>query len=128
MEVNNTPAHRDTWDILRTRAIMRTHGHKSTLARAFDDPAQEEGDTTSGPVQTEAGRVAGERSELLARKYGGQQLSESERERLELLTERLKELLPPVSVGDLESLLSLTEELERIRERAQERRQRLGLS
>ncbi|HEY4563850.1 MAG TPA: hypothetical protein VIJ36_12775 [Thermoanaerobaculia bacterium] len=72
--------------------------------------------------------MAGERSELLARKYGGQQLSESERERLELLTERLKELLPPVSVGELESLLSLTEELERIRERAQERRQRLGLS
>jgi len=107
---------------------MRTHGHKSTLARAVDDPAQEEGDTTSDPVQTEAGRVAGERSALLARKYGGQQLSESERERLELLTEKLRELLPPVSVGELESLLSLTEELERIRERAQERRQRLGLS
>lgn len=97
---------------------MRAHGYKSTLAKAVDDPAQEE----------EASRVAGERSELLARKYGGQQLSKSERERLELLTERLRELLPPVSVGELESLLSLTEELERIRERAQERRQRLGLS
>src|SRR3954466_13141699 len=79
MEVNDTPAHRDTWDILRTRAIMRTHGHKSTLARAFDDPAQEEGDTTSGPVQTEASRVAGERSELLARKYGGAQRSQRRR-------------------------------------------------
>ena len=106
---------------------MRTHGHKSTLARAVDDPASEEGETTS-PVQTEASKVAGERSELLARKYGGQQLSESEHERLWLLTEKLEKLLPPVSVGELESLLSLTEELGRIRERAQERRQRLGLS
>lgn len=100
---------------------MRAHGHKSALARAVDE-------TTSDPVQGEAAKVAGERSELLARKLSGQQLSESEHERLELLTEKLRKLLPPVSVGELEILLSLTEELERIRERAQERRQRLGLS
>ncbi len=105
---------------------MGRHAHKSTLAKALDGPAQEEGATLSGPVQTAAGRVAGERSELLARKHGGQRLSKSESKRLELLTARLRQLLPPVSVGELEALLGLTEELERIRERAQERRQRLG--
>src|SRR4051812_12821484 len=68
--------------------------------------------------------VAAERSELLARKHGQQKLSTSEQERVDLLTARLKELLPPVSVRDLENLLAMTEEVERIRERARERRQR----
>lgn len=73
--------------------------------------------------------VANERSELLARKHGGgQPLSMDEQERLEALTTRLKELLPPVSLGELEALLEMTEEAERIRERARERRRRLGLS
>lgn len=107
---------------------MGRHANKSTLAKAVDSPTQEEGEALCDSMQTEAGRVAGERSELLARKHGGQRLSKSESERLELLTEKLRQLLPPVSVGELEALLGLTEELERIRERAQERRQRLELS
>jgi hypothetical protein len=72
--------------------------------------------------------VAGERSELLARKHGGQRLSPGEQARLEVLTARLKELLPPVSLGELEALLEMAEETERIRERAWERRRRVGLS
>jgi hypothetical protein len=70
--------------------------------------------------------VAGERSQLLARKYHGKRLSTGERERLEFLTQRLKQLLPPISADDLEVLLEMTEEAERIRERALERRHRLG--
>ncbi|HEY2739376.1 MAG TPA: hypothetical protein VGK45_13295, partial [Thermoanaerobaculia bacterium] len=50
-------------------------------------------------------------------KHGKQRLSPSEQERLELLTARLKTLLPPVSVSDLENLLEMTEEMERIRKR-----------
>ena len=70
--------------------------------------------------------VAGERSEILDRKHGGKRLSSSERERLRLLTDKLKELLPPVSVSDLEALVEMTEEVERIRQRARERRRHLG--
>ena len=76
--------------------------------------------------ETEA--VASERSELLARKHGGQKLSRSEQQRLDFLTSRLTQLLPPVSMGELESLLRMAEEAERIREQARERRRRLGLS
>jgi len=72
--------------------------------------------------------VARERSELLGRKHTGQTLSSAERQRLTLLTARLEQLLPPISVGDLEALLEMTEEVERIRERAKERRSRMGLS
>jgi len=76
--------------------------------------------------ETEA--VAGERSELLARKHGGQRLSRREQERLGFLTTRLEQLLPPVSMGELEALLQMAEEAERIREQARDRRRRLGLS
>jgi hypothetical protein len=76
--------------------------------------------------ETEA--VASERSELLARKHGGPNLSQSEQERLDFLTSRLEQLLPLVSMGELETLLQMAEEAERIREQARERRQRLGLS
>ncbi|HEX5719139.1 MAG TPA: hypothetical protein VF179_23455 [Thermoanaerobaculia bacterium] len=76
--------------------------------------------------ETEA--VASERSELLARKHGGQRLSRSEQERLGFLTTRLEQLLPPISMGELEALLQMAEEAERIREQARDRRRRLGLS
>jgi len=71
--------------------------------------------------------IATERSELLARKYSGREFSPDQQERLEGLTARLKELLPPVSVGDLAVLLKMTEEMKHIRESAQERRRRIGL-
>lgn len=95
---------------------MPTHAHKRS-------PAVEGGaEGTAREVET----VAGERSRLLARKYGGQKLSPGEQERLVLLTSRLEELLPPVSIRDLETLLEMAEEAEGIRERARERRQRLA--
>jgi uncharacterized protein (DUF433 family) len=73
------------------------------------------------------GVLADQRSELLARKYSGEKLSPVEQERLETLTARLKEALPPVSPRELEALLEMTKDVELIRERALERRQRLGL-
>ncbi len=71
--------------------------------------------------------AAGERSELLARKHTGQRLSPKEEERLQGLTAKLKELLPPVTSKDLEVLLEMTEEVDRIREHARDRRRRLEL-
>ena len=70
--------------------------------------------------------MAGERSQLLARKHGGQTLSLDQQKRLEALTLRLKELLPPVSFDDLEVLLKMTDEMKQIRQRAEERQRRLG--
>jgi uncharacterized protein (DUF433 family) len=81
----------------------------------------------SFPGTNRVGGLAAERSELLARKHGGEDLSPGEQERLEILTARLKEALPPISPGELEVLLEMTKEVESIRERARERRQRLGL-
>ena len=80
----------------------------------------------SGPVPSGVDAVAVERSELLARKYGGQTLSPDQQERLEFLTARLKELLPPVSFDEIEVLLKMTGEMEQIRERSRERQRRLG--
>lgn len=76
---------------------------------------------------SETESVAGERAELLARKHAGQGLSGREQARLDLLTSRLEQLLPPVSMGELTALLEMAEEAERIREQARERRHRLGL-
>lgn len=73
-------------------------------------------------------RMAGERAALLARKHGGQGLSADERSRLDLLTARLRQELPAASLEDLQALLSMTEEVGKIRERARERRRRLGLA
>jgi uncharacterized protein (DUF433 family) len=78
------------------------------------------------PEPDTVGGLADERSELLARKHSGGKLSSVEQERLETLTAKLKEALPPVSPRELEVLLETTKELELIRERALERRQRLG--
>jgi len=70
--------------------------------------------------------LAGERSELLARKHGEKNLSAGEQKHLEELTARLNELLPPISLRELEALLEMTEEVKGIRERARVRRCRLG--
>jgi hypothetical protein len=86
----------------------------------FDDPRPD--------VRSEVDLVVDARAELLARKYGGQGLSQDERERLDSLTARLEELLPPVSSQDLEVLVEMAEQAERIRESARERRMRLGLN
>jgi hypothetical protein len=85
-------------------------------------------DTPVPAEPSEVELVASARAELVARKYGGQGLSQTERERLDSLTARLEELLLPVSVRELEALVEMAEEAERVRERARERRQRLSLS
>jgi len=66
--------------------------------------------------------LAGERSELLARKHGGENISAVEQKHLEELTARLTELLPSMSWRELEILREMTKEVKSIRERAQERR------
>ena len=71
--------------------------------------------------------VADERAELLARKYGGEELSQDEQERLASLTARLEKLLPPVSIQELETLFEMAEAAEHILQWARESRQSLGM-
>jgi hypothetical protein len=85
------------------------------------------GSDGAGEAAREIERVVAERSQLLARKHNEQNLSPGDHERLDLLTTRLRQLLPPVSIRDREVLLDMAEVVERIRDRASERRRRLGL-
>lgn len=80
------------------------------------------------PLATEVSDVevlASERADLLARKHGGEPLSLEEQERLDSLTARLDELLPPISPHEIASLVKMAQEADRVRERARERRKRL---
>jgi hypothetical protein len=109
-----------------------THTPKKRLTKNVENPSRDDPGLffvadSSRVEASEADAVAVERSELLARRHRGQRLSPGEQERLEVLTARLKELLPPVSATDLEALLEMAEEAERIRDCARERRQRVGL-
>lgn len=104
---------------------MRGHAHKRTPE--IEGRTEPLGSGAARETASEAERVAAERSRLLARKHSGQNLSPGDHERLDLLTMRLRQLLPPVSIQDLEVLLEMAEEVERIRDRARERRRRLGL-
>jgi hypothetical protein len=87
-------------------------------------PVAENG--VAGLEEAEVASVAAERSRLISRKHSGQRLSQDEQDRLALLTARLTELLPPVSLEELQGLLEMVEEVESIRASASERRQRLA--
>ena len=93
-------------------------------------PEPEEAPFFPGGVTSTGGDVkdlADVRAELLARKHSGEKLSCEEEEHLKILTARLKEVLPPISPHELTVLLEMTNEVALIRERARERRWKLGL-
>jgi len=81
--------------------------------------------TAPGLEEAAIDTVAAERSRLIFRKHSGQRLTPDEQEQLARLTARLAELLPPVSLEELQGLLEMVEDVESIRESARERRQRL---
>jgi len=111
-------------------AVLTYYLRHQTEVDTYIRRRQEKQASTVPLIPPSVGRIrrfADRRSELLARKHNGEKLSPVEQERLEILTARLKEALPPVSPRELEALLEMTEDVELIRERALERRQRLGL-
>lgn len=100
------------------------------VIRSGLSPAHLETGSLSAPpsIESDVDAIAGERSQLLALKHSRQNLTSNQQERLESLTARLKELLPPISVSELETLFEMMEEVERTRKRARERRHRLEVS
>jgi len=69
-----------------------------------------------------------DRLELLARAYVGGQLSAEEDARLAIVTERVRRLIPRVTVADFERLEEIAKDMERIGSEDSERRRRLGLA
>jgi hypothetical protein len=64
---------------------------------------------------------------LLGRQYEEARLSIEEEARLAIVTERVRRLIPRVTVDDFEALQTILEEAERIESADVERRRRLGL-
>lgn len=63
---------------------------------------------------------------LLARQYEAARLSTEEEARLAIVTERVRRLIPRITVDDFEALQDILEEAERIESADVERRRRLG--
>ena len=76
---------------------------------------------------TEASTENSKRIKLLARKYARKGLTPEENARLEIVSERVRQLMPRVTEADLEGLEKLFQEVERIREVDKDVRQKLGI-
>jgi hypothetical protein len=82
--------------------------------------------TVERVLESEAEATNRSRLELLARRYVTKQLSPEEDARLAILTEKIRRLIPRVTIEDFERLESMAEESDAIRIRNEERRQRLA--
>jgi len=77
--------------------------------------------------ENEAELVNRTRLELLARLYVSKKLSPEEDARLAIVTEKVRRLIPRVTVEDFETLQGIAEESEQIRKSIVARRQRLEI-
>jgi len=68
------------------------------------------------------------RLKLLARKYARKALTREEEARLEIVSERVRQLMPRVTAQDFERLEALAKEVSRLRELDEEVRRKIGLS
>jgi hypothetical protein len=81
---------------------------------------------TAGDLD-EAERIADQRAFLLAQRYALRGASKEQQARLNLLTERLKVLLPPVTEEELETLEKIALSGQAVRDRFAEIRRRLSI-
>ena len=77
--------------------------------------------------ETEIDRVAAQRATLLAKRYETRHLSREQETRLEMLNERLKVLLPPVTEAELVVLEKMALDVKRATERVAEIKRRFDL-
>jgi hypothetical protein len=94
-------------------------------ARAAVAPAPAPSD--AGPTN-EVDRVAEQRAILLAKRYEMRHLSREQEIRLEMLNERLKVLLPPVTEAELMLLEQMAVQVKNARDRIAEIKRRFGLA
>jgi hypothetical protein len=94
------------------------------LSVPLPDPLSTGVDTPRGTEVDVANRT---RLILLARQYEAARLSTEEEARLAIATERIRRLIPRVTVDDFEALQAILEEAEHIESADVERRRRLGI-
>ena len=68
-----------------------------------------------------------DRIELLAKKYAQKKFSKEDDARLAIVTQKIRQLIPRVTIGDFEVLADIAEEIQRINERDENLRNDLGL-
>jgi len=83
-------------------------------------------DTVQGEMPDPSGAANRDRLVFLARKYAGFS-SREDNARLEMLTEKVRSLMPRVSAADVDRLTSLVEDLRAVQERHKQLRERTGL-
>jgi hypothetical protein len=79
------------------------------------------------PQESEAEVTNRSRLELLARHYVTKKLSPEEDARLAIVTEKIRKLIPRVTIEDFEKLHAIAQESEAIRVKNEERRRRLAI-
>ena len=77
--------------------------------------------------ESEAEATNRARLELLARRYVTKQMSPEEDARLAILTQKIRRLMPRVTMEDFDKLEVIAQDSEAIRTRNEERRQRLAI-
>ena len=98
------------------------HPHDGILVFDEEMPADE------SPRMSDAEIANRDRLELLARAYVAGQLSNEEQARLTIVTERVRRLIPRVTVTDFERLEQIAGDVERIGSEDAERRRLLGIT
>ncbi len=104
---------------------LRNGQHVAVMqARVVVDRVPEAPDAA---LPTEVDRVAAQRATLLAKRYETRHLSREQETRLEMLNERLKVLLPPVTEAELLFLEQMAVQVKRATERVAEIKRRFDL-
>ena len=91
-------------------------GHSETIHEIRDDSIPDSAVTTRD-----------KRLRLLARKYAQKEFSEEETARMEILTARLRKMVPRVDVSDFEKLEQMAQSLEAAEKRTEALRRKLNL-
>jgi hypothetical protein len=120
----------DSGEDLLQRTLLKSEVRERYIdAEEQDQPTELEQEEhvleDRGSGQLEAANV--DRIRLLARQYVRQQMNREELARLAILTERISQLIPSVTVGDYEKLESMVSRLYEIRNADDRLRTELGL-
>jgi hypothetical protein len=103
-------------------------GEESDLTCLSIGSEIEEGPKEQTFQSSEAEAANRTRLELLARQYVSKRLSPEEDARLSIVTEKVRRLIPRVTVEDFEALGRIAEHLNRIGSEDTDRRKRLGIA
>jgi hypothetical protein len=119
-----TTASREPFPVARDRTAFAEEARAEELLLPLSDTmsAAEEASQVSEADVANRTRLA-----LLARQYEAARLSIEDEARLAIVTERVRRLIPRVTVDDFEALQAILEDAERIRLADIERRRRLGI-